>query len=68
MLLAHKPNITLKNCKGQTAIDITKSKTIISMFWHYLTGNIEEDTVKIKQLIPNKKASEKNLKKVFKFN
>jgi hypothetical protein len=52
MLLAHKPDITIKNKKGQTAIDITNSKTIISMFWQYLSGNLTnpEDEIKLKKL------------------
>ncbi len=44
LLLENKPDLTLKNKKGQTAIDITNSKIIISLFWHYLTGN--EDLTK----------------------
>ncbi len=39
LLLERKPDLTIKNKKGQTPIDITNSKTIISLFWHYLTGN-----------------------------
>ena len=39
MMLELKPDLTLTNKKGQTAIDITSSKIIISLFWHYLNGN-----------------------------
>ena len=31
--------MTIKNKTGQTAIDITNSKVIISVFWKYLTKN-----------------------------
>jgi hypothetical protein len=41
MLLEKKPDLTIKNKKGQTPIDITSSKTIISLFWHYLTAAAE---------------------------
>jgi hypothetical protein len=48
LLLEKKPDLTIKNKKGQTAIDITNSKTIISLFWHYLTGspdsNVSEES------------------------
>lgn len=29
-------DLTMKNKKGQTPIDITSSKTIINLFWNYL--------------------------------
>jgi hypothetical protein len=38
MLLERKPDLSISNKKGQTAIDITKSKIIINIFWHYLKG------------------------------
>lgn len=44
MLLEKKPDLTIKNKKSQTAIDITNSKTIISTFWHHLTGSSESNT------------------------
>lgn len=52
MLLEKKPDLTLKNKKGQTAIDTTNSKIIIALFWHYLTGaeetkNINNNTSKV---------------------
>lgn len=40
-MLEKKPDLALKNKKGQTAIDITNSKIIISLFWHYFSGNEE---------------------------
>ena len=45
MLLEKKPDLTLKNKKGQTAIDTTNSKIIIALFWHYLTGAEEAKNV-----------------------
>jgi len=44
LLLEKKPDLTIKNKKGQTAIDITNSKTIISLFWHYLTGDTNSNS------------------------
>ena len=41
LVMEMKPDLTLKNKKGQTAIDITNSKIIMSLFWHYLTGTEE---------------------------
>ncbi len=40
LLLERKPDITLKNSKGQTPIDVTSSKTIIAVFWNYLAGKL----------------------------
>lgn len=39
LLLERKIDLTIKNKKGQTPIDITNSKTIISLFWNYLKKN-----------------------------
>jgi len=36
-----KPELTIKNKKGQTAIDITKNKKIVQLFWEYLGGNLD---------------------------
>ena len=38
MLFEKRPDLTAKNKKGQTAMDITNSKIIIALFWHHLTG------------------------------
>ena len=37
-----KPDLSLKNKKGQSPIDITNSKVIISLFWNYLTGGSKQ--------------------------
>ena len=36
------PNLTLKNVKKQTPIDISNSKIVISVFWKYLTSKTND--------------------------
>ena len=43
LLLAYKPDITRKNKRGQTPIDVTSSKTIIALFWRHMSGKLERD-------------------------
>jgi len=45
LLLEKDPNLTIKNNKGQTAIDVTKSKSVINLFWKYLTKGSDKDKV-----------------------
>lgn len=42
MLFEKRPNLAIKNKKGQTAIDMTNHKFIVSMFVHYLTDKQNE--------------------------
>lgn len=42
MLFEKKPNLALKNKKGQTAIDTTNNKFIVSLFVQYFTNKPEK--------------------------
>ena len=42
MLLEKNPNISLKNKKGQTAIDVASSKNIVELISHFLYNNKED--------------------------
>ena len=43
LLLDKKPDITVRNKKGQTPIDVTNSKSVISIFWQYLAGKLGQN-------------------------
>ena len=60
LLLEKNPDLTIKNRKGQTAIDITNSKTIINIFWKHLTSENKINSIE--------KGSKKELDKVEKIN
>jgi hypothetical protein len=45
LLLEKDVDLTIKNKKGQTPIDIGNSKTVIALFWNYLkkTGEYSKE-------------------------
>lgn len=40
-MLGRNPDLTLKNKKGQSPIDITRNKAIIKLFWNHLSGKMD---------------------------
>lgn len=54
----------MKNKKGQTAIDITNSKTIIRAFWNYLTKSEPEDNKELGKACPLLKAGKSSNPKI----
>lgn len=67
MLLEKKPNLTLKNKKGQTPIDLTNNKLMISTFSLYLSKKSPEEPKSQKdtpRLPEEKKKNIKNLKEI----
>lgn len=38
LLLAKNPDLSIKNKRGNTAVDSNKSKVVVSVFWSYLSG------------------------------
>jgi hypothetical protein len=47
LILEKKPDLMIKNRNGLTPVEITNSKIIIALFWHYLTG--KEDALEVSQ-------------------
>jgi len=68
MLLEKKPNLTIKNKKGLTAIDTAYNKTMISMFTLYLSNfsrkSSEEETKTQKSSPRYMENKSKNMKKI----
>jgi hypothetical protein len=58
MLLEKNPNMTLKNKKKQTAIDMASNKIMISLISHFLSKTPEESKI-IKADTKTRKMSEK---------
>jgi ankyrin repeat protein len=60
LLLEKDPNLTIKNNKGQTAIDITKSKSVISLFWEYLTKGSDKVLEDVNENVPKTNRTKQN--------
>ncbi len=52
LLLDRKPDLTLKNRKGQTPINVANSKMVMMVFWHHLYGDDQHDAVSPKRISP----------------
>lgn len=66
LLLEKNVDLAIKNKKGQTPIDVSNSKTIITLFWNYLRKN--NDGTKENKIItlksPKKTLNKKSLEKI----
>lgn len=61
LLLEKDVDLTIKNKKGQTPIDIANSKTVIALFWNYLkkTGEYSKENKSSPGYSPKRALSKK---------